>query len=206
MFLLLQKRPHAFDLSTSVPKPQSRQLVGGNLEATTFRPPSIFSRQFVNQEPIVLHRRSDHAALTQDHRNQNQQNLIVQPFLQPQQQIIQQQQLIPINHPYNQHAQQSQQQIINQQFYNQQLLRQQLLNQQLAQRRIHTNTYNVQTQPVPYTPFSHSPSHQQYQEQLAYSRLQQQRRYLEEQQLKQQLSRPHNRFDIANQHHYTHLG
>lgn len=115
--------------------------MGGQLEATTFRPNRQFSNipqqqnflPFVQQQP--------------------------QHFLTPQQIYIQQQQ------------------------------------QQQAQQRIDQNIYQPQQrQPVPYTPLNLQ--QRQYQEQLAYNQFLQ-RRFLEEQQIKAQLNRQHNRFDIG---------
>ncbi|KYB25165.1 hypothetical protein TcasGA2_TC010675 [Tribolium castaneum] len=76
---------------------------------------------------------------------------------------------------------------------------QQLLTPQqiYAQQRIDQNVYQQPQfrQPVPYTPFNLQ--QRQYQEQLAYNQFLQNKRLLEEQQIKAQLNRQHNRFDLA---------
>lgn len=66
-----------------------------------------------------------------------------------------------------------------------------------AQQRIDQNVYQQPQfrQPVPYTPLNLQ--QRQYQEQLAYNQFLQNKRLLEEQQIKQQLNRQHNRFDLA---------
>ena len=120
-------------------------LVGGQLEATTFRPNRQF-HNFFQQQPS--------------------QNFL--PF------TIQQQQLLTP----------------------QQIFAQQQLRQQQAQQRIDQNVYQTQQrQAIPYTPLNLQ--QRQYQEQLAYNQFLQNRRLLEEQQIKAQLNRQHNRFDLA---------
>lgn len=206
MFLLLQKRPRAYNQLTNIPivqNVQNRQLVGGNLEATTYRPPSIFTN-IAQQQPQFLHRRNDQSFNQQStqftlspvqyiQQQQQHQQLL------PQQQQFVHQQIIP--------QQQIQQPIAHlQQLYllrQQPLLHQQQQQQQLFEKRLDQNTYTPH-QPVPYTPFTHSTPQQQQQQQfqhnihdqLVYNQLLQQRRLYEEQQLRQQFNRPHNRFQL----------
>lgn len=226
-FLLLQKRPRAFNQLNAIPKVHNRQLVGGNLEATTYRPPSIFSHNA--QQPQSLHRRND---LPHNNHQQLQQTQFIQTLPQQQQQQYLHQQLLLHQQQQQQlHLQnlQQQQYIQQQPIYTLQsksvpnipqqqsyLLQQQqpLINQQIAQKRLdQINNYNnpQQIQPVPYRPFANIPTHDQQQQQqspqqqqhilqdqLVYNQLLQERRSYEEQQLRQQFNRPHNRFIIAN--------
>lgn len=140
MFWLLQKRPRNFDISSKISQhsqPRLNQLVGGNVQATTFRP----TRQYQQ--------------LVQRQDNVN--------YLQQQQSFY--------------HLQQQPQ----------------------VQRRIDQDVFQ-QRQAVPYTPFSAQQQQQQrqYQEQLAYDLYLRNRRLLEEQQLKAQLERQRNRFDLTS--------
>lgn len=133
MFWLLQKRPRNFDISSKISQhsqPRLNQLVGGNIQATTFRPTRQYQQDNVN-------------------------------FLQQQQNFY--------------HLQQQPQ----------------------VQRRIDQDLFQ-QRQAVPYTPFSAQQQQRQYQEQLAYDLYLRNRRLLEEQQLKAQLERQRNRFDLTS--------
>lgn len=135
---MLQKRPRNLDISSKISQnsqPRLNQLVGGNVEATTFRP----ARQY------------QHLIQQQDNVN----------FLQQQQNFY--------------HLQQQPQ----------------------VQRRIDQDFFQHR-QAVPYTPFSTQQQQRQYQEQLAYDLYLRNRRLLEEQQLKAQLERQRNRFDLTS--------
>lgn len=231
MFLLLQKRPRGFDYTESeVSRPQA-QLVGGHLEATTYRPPH-FSRQFA-QQPFLAQRRTDASGIINQPANQHElvnrdlynralintnQNLIInqQPHVfhqqssQPQRFIYtsfdQQQQQNYNNQPFLQ-----QQQILNQQRLIQQ---QQLLAQQNQQQRIDNgqNQQYVVQQAREYFPVNFNQQQQQEQrlrEQQIYNQILQNQRYQEEQQIRAQLNRPYNRFDLSgssSNNRFTFLG
>ncbi|KAK9722412.1 hypothetical protein QE152_g19710 [Popillia japonica] len=217
MFLLLQKRPsptypNLSDTSpslTQITNTQSpRQLVGGHLEATTYRPASHFptillqhQQQTHNQQQHSLVQRrinkpsSTPNSLDVDFHEQKPLNGIIQsshgfeitqpPFVQPRHQIYQ---ILPTNLA--------------------QIQQQPLLIQNPVQNyfgvgvdRVDINNYQAQQRkPVPYTPFNFI--QQPSQEQIAYNnQLIQNRRFLEE-----QLSRQHNRFELPQNSHYQHFG
>ncbi|KAF2881771.1 hypothetical protein ILUMI_24413, partial [Ignelater luminosus] len=216
------KRPRGFDYSESeVSRPQA-QLVGGHLEATTYRPPH-FSRQFA-QQPFLAQRRTEASGIINPSVNQHElvnrdlynralintnQNLIINQ--QPQvyhQQNSQQQQFIYT--PFDQQQQQTynnqpflqQQQLLNQQrlIQQQQLLAQQ--NQHLSPQQRIDNSQNQQYVARAYFPVNFHQNQQQQEqqrlrEQQIYNQILQNQRYQQEQQLRAQLNRSYNRFDLS---------
>lgn len=228
--LLLQKQHHHVDIQVS----HTRPLIGGHLQPTTFRPPKVFALFNRRSDSIVSNTNQGHAAEVLPHPNsiqstiqpgfeqkpqQHFQQQIIAPqqqFVQPQQQFVQPQllQAQPFSyHPFGQVQQQPQQQHFPQQqsvilqssqqpqyvgFNHQGGPRFPFLNQQqqhqVAQQGIFSNQQPNLNQ-------------RQYEEQLAYNQYLQANK-LQEEQLRQQLSRQYNRFNLPsnNQQAYVPLG
>lgn len=192
MFLLLQKRARAIPLPGETnlllqqpnSTPQQEQQSGGGSpyeQPTTYRPPtpyihlqhqqqSVLPPQRVIQQPIepqITHRQDQGGLVYQQQRQQLTHQILVNRGLIPQQ--YQQQYYTP----------QIQQQIVAQQPIYQP--------QSFAQRRIDNGDYNQFNNQQVF----------QYNEQQAYNQLLNQQRLLQEQQLRERLSRNYNRFDLT---------
>lgn len=229
LFLLLQKRPRdSIDLhpSDQLSRSQSSPLVGAHLEATTFRPPQQqFSRLISTSQHDIAQRRIDDSGVTQGEQfdlgvkipsptQQNFYNVQQVPKLQripqqtpqpiPQQTFLQQQQ-IPHYFPQISHGQD--QHTFQQRQLSPQIQRQQILPLDAFLRPIQATDVQQQLfiqniyRPVPYVPINAVNRARQYQENLAYNQFLQNRRFIEEQQIRDQLNKPHNRFEITGINH-----
>lgn len=223
-----QHHHHEVDIQVS----QSRQLIGGHLQPTTFRPPKTFplftrrndalSNQVIptqglpnpnsiqkSIEPLEFNRRSQ----LQVGQPQTQVIQLQRQLVHPHPQLIQHQQVfyqpfgqiqqLPQNFAPQRHSviiQPSQQ---TQHFgFNQRAAQHQLLPQ--SQQPNSQPVFNYQQIPGPQTL---DPTRRAYEDLIAFNQYVQNKK-LQEEQLRQELSRKHNRFNLVNnnQHAYVPLG
>ena len=229
LFLLLQKRPRdSIDLhpSDQLSRSQSSPLVGAHLEATTFRPPQQqFGRLIATNQHDIAQRRIDDSGVTQREpfgfgvkipgpTQQNFYNVRQVPKLQqitqqiPQpilQQTFLQRHQIPQYFPQTFNGQ-DQHKLLQRQ-HSPQIQQQHILPLDAFLRPIQTSDVQQQLlnqnvyRPVPYVPINAINHARQYQENLAYNQFLQNRRFIEEEQIRAQLNKPHNRFEFADINH-----
>ncbi|KAL3267917.1 hypothetical protein HHI36_007055 [Cryptolaemus montrouzieri] len=195
-----QKRPQQQDNSrTGVSRPRGPSSIGGNIEATTYRPRGLHFLTNRRSDNIDTHQ---HELFNRDISQSTNQNSIYQNQRNFQQNYVplnqnQQVNYVPLTQLVPLGTSQYYQQNIQAQPQQTQYLYQQFSQPSVAQQRIDSQSFR---QPVPYTPLNLNQG--QYNEQTSLS----QARNLQEQQfIQNQLNRQHNRFDLNNQHAYSKL-
>lgn len=181
--------------------------MGAHLEATTYRPQTVFTvRQLASPQRLLNAGNVQQA--NELNPNALAANTVPNVFINPA--AVHNQQLTPEQHQLLQQQQAQQQRLLQlQQIIYQQQQQQRFLQQPQQNVYVpHVQYQPIARQPVAYVPFnSVNLQQQQIREQEAYNRLLQEKRLQEEQQIREQLNRQQNRFALgANANGYVPFG